>query len=175
MSEQDIAGFGTARLVDLFSFAAGRGAMAGETPVMAFGRLADQLAERGGTVRWRLRGELDADGRPRLTVEVSGQLALRCQRCLAALQQPLAIVAVLQPVRSGEDLPENELENDEVDAIEVDGEVDALSLVEDEILLALPIAPRHEDCGALRRTETDEGAGGKSPFAVLAGLRGRNG
>lgn len=175
MSEQDNAGFGRARVVDVFRFAAEGGALAGEAPVMAFGRLADQLAERGGMVRWRLLGSLDADGKPRLTVEVSGQLALRCQRCLGALQQPLAIAAVLQPMRPGQELPEGELENDEVDAIEVDGALDALSLVEDEILLALPIAPRHEDCGAPRRTETDGGAGGKSPFAVLAGLRGGNG
>jgi uncharacterized protein len=66
-------------------------------------------------------------------------------------------------------LPKDELENDEVDVIEVGAgdRLDVLALIEDEIILALPLAPRHESCGLPR---TDCGAGRESPFAVLAGL-----
>jgi uncharacterized protein len=86
----------------------------------------------------------------------------------------MAIEAALLPVRAGQDLPEDELENDEVDAVEVDGNdgFDVLSLVEDEIILALPIAPRHADCG-MPKIETNGDVYGQSPFAALVGLRGK--
>ncbi|MDR0702358.1 MAG: YceD family protein [Azoarcus sp.] len=160
------------RIADVFRFAAEGGVLEGETPVADFNRLADWLAERVDAVRWRLAGRLDAEGGPRLDLGVAGRLVLRCQRCLEGMAWDLALDAVLQPVRAGQVLPRDELENDEFDVIEVDGDVDVLSLLEDEIILALPIAPRHEDCGVSRRAETDGGARGESPFGVLAGLRG---
>ena len=57
----------------------------------------------------------------------------------------------------------------QVDAIELDGELDVLALVEDEILLALPIAPRHQVCDA---PQPEGGTSKESPFAALASLRG---
>ncbi|MDR2032067.1 MAG: YceD family protein [Azoarcus sp.] len=179
MSEQGIAGLAAGRIADVFRFAAERRALAGEIAVSLFERLADQLVDSEGAVRWRLAGSFDAEGRPRLYLEASGRLTLRCQRCLGRLAWELTVAAALLPVRAGQALPEDELENDEVDVVEVDGdgEVDVLSLIEDEILLALPIVPRHEDCAAPRPTETDgDGASrGESPFAALAGLRGNSG
>ncbi|MDR2261626.1 MAG: YceD family protein [Azoarcus sp.] len=177
MSEQGIAegiaGSAAGCVADVFGFAAEGRTLAGALPVALFGRLADQLANDEGAVRWRLAGRVDAEGKPRLDLEVSGRLVLRCQRCLAGLVWDLAVEAALWPVRAGRDLPGDELEDDEVDAIEIDGEVDVLSLIEDEIILALPIAPRHEDCGMPR--PADDGSRGESPFAVLAGLRGDGG
>jgi uncharacterized protein len=163
------------RIADIFRFAAEGGVLEGETPVVAFKRLADRLADDGGAVRWRLAGRVAESG-PRLDLNVAGRLVLSCQRCLEGLAWNLALDAALQPVRTGQVLPEGELENDAFDAVELNGEVDVLSLVEDEIILALPIAPRHKDCGVSRRTETDGGgAHGESPFGVLAGLRGGGG
>jgi uncharacterized protein len=163
------------RIPDVFKFAAEGGVLAGEVPLAALSRLADQLAktDAGDSVRWRVRGGIDEEGRYRLDLDVSGRLVLRCQRCLGDLSHDLAVDAALHLVRAGQKLPEDELENDEIDAIEVAGELDVLSLVEDEIILALPIAPRHEECGASRPKELDGGARRESPFAVLAGLRGR--
>ena len=40
-------------------------------------------------------------------------------------------------------------------------------LIEDELILALPFAPRHEDCTA---AGLDDGDSGQSPFAALRGL-----
>jgi uncharacterized protein len=159
---------------DVFKFAAEGGVLAGEAPLAAFVRLADQLEHAGRAdevVRWRLAGSIDEEGRFRLDLSVSGRLVLRCQRCLGELGHDLVVESALQPVRAGQKLPDDELENDEIDAIEVAGELDVLSLVEDEIILALPIVPRHDDCGASRPQELDAGAHRESPFAVLARLR----
>jgi uncharacterized protein len=175
MFEGRQAGFGMEqrRIADVFRFAAEGGVLEGEAPVAIFSRLADRFADDGGVLRWRLAGRAEAGSGPRLDLDATGRLALFCQRCLGALVWDLAVDVTLQPVRAGQPLPDDELENDEVDVIEVDGEVDVLTLVEDEIILALPMAPRHEDCGASRCLETDGGAQRESPFGALAGLHGR--
>jgi len=144
-------------------------------PVAHLGRLLDQLAGNEGVICWRLSGGMDAEGKPRLDLAVSGRLVLCCQRCLGGLDWELAIGTALLPVRAGQDLPEDELENDETDAVEVDsdGGLDVLSLIEDEIILALPIAARHTDCGMPDASETNSGVRRESPFAALAGLRGK--
>lgn len=135
-------------------------------------RLSDVLASSEGQLVWQIEGLMvqgAAGMEPRLRLTASGQLVLGCQRCLGGLPWVLKVDTLLHPVRVGQPIAEEELEDDEVDAIEVDGELDALALVEDEILLALPIAPRHENC------ESPQVVGGstkESPFAALASLRG---
>lgn len=135
-------------------------------------RLADSLASTEGSLHWSLGGSM-VDGvegaEPRLRLQVKGELELLCQRCLGGLAWPVRLDTVLQPVRVGQPIPEDELEDDEVDAIEIEGELDVLALLEDEVLLAMPIAPRHEIC----QTPLPSGATSKeSPFAALASLRG---
>jgi uncharacterized protein len=173
MFEQDSAG--AARITDVFRFAAGGGVLEGEVPVARLGRLSDRLAAPEGVVHWRLCGCLDDESKPRLDIVVDGRLVLRCQRCLDGLDWDLAIEAVLLPVRVGQGFPDDDLENDEVDVIEVnsDGGFDVLSQVEDEIILALPIAPRHSDCGMPGAVGTNDGEREQSPFCALAGLRGK--
>ncbi|MDR2014778.1 MAG: YceD family protein [Azoarcus sp.] len=176
MFKQDGAGVGAARIADIFRFAAEGSALEGEVPVVRLDRLSGQLAATEGVVCWQLSGSLDTEGKPRLCLGISGQLVLRCQRCLDGLDQDLAIEAALLPVRAGQDFPEDDLENGEVDVIEVNdnGEFDVLSLIEDEIILALPIAPRHADCGMPGGPGTGGGgARGQSPFVALAGLQGK--
>jgi uncharacterized protein len=174
MSKQDATESVARSIPDVFRFAGEDGVLEGETPVAGFVRLADQLTCDEGWLRWRLLGEAGDEGEPRLVLDVGGRLTLRCQCCLGSLDHELAIRAVLRPVRAGQALPEDELDDDEADAIEIDGEVDVLSLVEDEIILALPMAPRHEDCGAARSSKKASATAydGNSPFAVLADLRG---
>jgi len=167
------AGVVMSRIADVFRFAAGGGALEGEMPVARLGRLLDQLVGNEGVICWRLSGCVDGEGRPRLDLAVSGRLMLCCQRCLSGMDWELAVRTALLPVRSGQDVPEDELENDETDAVEVDsdGGLDVLSLIEDEIILALPIAARHVDCGMPGATGTNGSARRESPFAALAGLR----
>lgn len=132
-------------------------------------RLADGLVDTAGALRYSLEGFLDAERRARLNLSVSGELVLRCQRCLGGLAWPVEIEVSLHPVREGQDIPDEELEDDEFDALEVGEELDVVALVEDEVLLALPIAPRHDDCQPPR---PDGGVEKESPFAKLAALRG---
>ena len=81
---------------------------------------------------------------------------------------PLAIKSRLQLIAPGEDWPDDDLEDDSADAIAAETALTVLSLVEDETLLALPIAPRHEQCES---PSASAGGLGSSPFAALADLK----
>jgi uncharacterized protein len=63
-----------------------------------------------------------------------------------------------------------DVEIDDLDAVAADRELDVWALVEDEVLLAQPMASRHEagECQAAVATGRD---GATSPFAVLAGMK----
>ena len=156
-------------IADPFRFAADGRRIDAEVDVSKLERLADSLADTAGALRFSIEGSLDDEQLPRLHLSVSGGLVLRCQRCLGGLAWPVEIEVSLQPVRKGEVIPDDELEDDEIDALEVGGDLDVVALVEDEVLLALPIAPRHDDCQPPR---PDGGVEKESPFAKLAALRG---
>ena len=47
-------------------------------------------------------------------------------------------------------------------------ELDVYSLLEDQILMALPFSPKHENCGG---GETAVQSDKPNPFAALAGLK----
>ena len=159
-------------VVDSLELAREGGRLSGEVPVAALERLADVLVDSCGTLAWGLSGERDADGVSWLELRVTGSLNLCCQRCLGVLSFPLVIDSRLRLVPPGSPWPEDESEDpiaDEgVDAIEAERELRVVSLVEEEVLLALPIAPRHERCEPPRAVGKEQEP---SPFAVLAKLK----
>jgi len=155
-------------LIDSLEFAREGRRLAGEVPVHALRRVTDVLADSGGTLDWVVRGECDAGQKPFLVVEVSGELQLECQRCLTALPFSLRIESHLQLVPQGVAWPDEALEDDSADPIEALTEQPLLPLIEDEVLLALPIAPCHAACDP---PAYEDGSAAVSPFATLARLK----
>jgi uncharacterized protein len=95
---------------------------------------------------------------------VKGEVRLVCQRCLGALVVPLDVKVELQ---LAEDPREIAQAQDEIDRVLASGAMDVAQLVEDEVILALPMVPRHEAClgtGAAPQTRA-------SPFDELDVLR----
>lgn len=157
-------------VIDLRALARDGRLVQGEVPVTRLGRLAGSVLEPSGTVVFSFQGERDDEGKLYVDVHIQVGLALECQRCLGALEWPCDVQNRPLLLRSGDPLPEDELENDAVDALEVEPLTDLLALVEDEVLLALPLVPRHDDCEPPVKTGVDEET---SPFAVLRQLRGK--
>jgi len=155
-------------LVDPFSFAREAAEINESRPVAGFARLVAALFEARGTLDFGVRGRLDREGKHWLELTVSGSLVVQCQRCLEALEWPLQLSSVLLLVREGQDLPADELLEDGWDCLPVGGRLDLLALIEDEVMLSLPFAPRHENCSAPSRADGGERT---SPFAGLARLR----
>ncbi len=155
-------------VIDSLSFAREGKALQGELPVSGLERLHDALAEKTGIVVFRLAGRMSRQDKPQLVLEVTGQVPVVCQRCLGRLDYPLSIDSVLELIADEADLSQDELEDDTRDFLVAQKELDVVALVEDEIILALPSAPRHDDC-ALPDSNT---RGTKvSPFAALAALK----
>lgn len=155
-------------VVDSLEFARDGRSIAEDVPLAAFGRLADVLADNAGALAVELRGERDEEGKSFLSLKVQGNLDLHCQRCLGVVTLAVDVDSRLLLVAPGEEWPDEELEDDRIDAIEASRELAVLPLVEDEVLLALPIVARHEQCRPPMAVEAESKP---SPFAALAKLK----
>lgn len=140
----------------------------GVLPLASLERLADVLLDSSGELQCEIRGERDQQQDNFLHVTVSGELKLRCQRCLEPMSYSLRVESSLRLMKSGEEWPEDELEDETSDAIEAEPEMALLPLVEEEVLLELPFAPMHDNCDPPAAAKQDNES---SPFAVLAKLK----
>lgn len=105
----------------------------------------------------------------------SATVSLTCQRCNDAFDNELVIDFTFSPVKNAEaaeNLPSY------YDAVEYDenGEVDLRELVEDELILAIPLIPKHnlEDCSAPADSswgKLPEAVEKPNPFDVLKQLK----
>lgn len=155
-------------IINSLAFAREGQTLAGPIPVVDLPRLADVVVDTAGDLDCEVAGEQDRDGRAYLLLRVTGSLKLRCQRCLETVVEPLRIVSRFLLVPPGQPWPDDELAEDGFDAIAAEMEMALLPLIEDEVLLALPIAPRHDSCDApVANIERN----GSSPFAVLGKLK----
>ena len=172
-SNRDLAG----AVIDSQKFAADRDCLSGKIPLTRLTRLHDALASREGWLDCELEGfrESDASGtKLGLHLRVNGRLMQHCQRCLGEVEFDCAIDNRLVLMPPDAVWPEEELETEDYDAIPASRELSVLSLVEDEVLLALPIVPRHAECAPpekLAVAEENVASGKPSPFAVLASLK----
>ncbi len=154
---------------DSLALARDNGEVSGSLAVAQMPRLAEYAPAPGGELNCSLRGGRGEDGRLCLWLTLSGQLRLTCQRCLQALELPLQLESRLLLVPAGAAWPDEELVDDSADAIAASAEQSLASLVEEEILLALPLAPRHESCAL----PVVDGADGRPPSPFAALVRGK--
>lgn len=158
-------------IIDSLDFSRQGRYMEGRVAASDLPRLAESLTDAGSVLSWQLRGEKDEEGKLFLVLTVEGVLSLTCQRCLAGMAWSLDVSGRLLLVPEGEPWPEEELEDDSMDAIAAEREMSVLTLVEDEVLLALPAVPRHPEqamCQSPLAVDEDLPA---SPFALLEQLK----
>ena len=144
--------------------------------VATLARAVDRLAPEGGAseVSWRITGTSDARGRPALEIRLDGSVPLECQRCLQPFAWPVAQRTTLLLARNERELAVLDADDDEHEVLLADAPQDAMTLIEDEVLLALPFAPRCERdaCAEAPLAARDPDAPRASAFAALAGLKG---
>ena len=158
------------RIPDAFVFAREGRVLKGTLALAELERLHDLLTEVSGEITFHLQGAQGKRGEHTLHLQVEGQISLACQRCLGAISFDLDVDSLLELIPEGADMSQDELEDDTRDFLPVVSEVFVAELVEDEILLALPVAPRHEKCGFPGAADAGERI---HPFATLAGLKGK--
>lgn len=143
-------------------------------------RLRGLLAADEGGVDAVISCSLDEMGRTVLAVSVDGRVSVRCQRCLEVFQRPVEASSQLAVVETDEqaaELPEG------LEPLLATTEVDLWAVVEDELVLALPVYSYHEDETCIEQLAgaefapgagTDEKRQGNQtdgPFDVLAQLK----
>lgn len=159
-------------LIDGFEFAAAGGSVHGAWPVGDLPRLRDMLQDDHGSVDYALQGGRDAHGRLQFVLQVKARLRLTCQRCLGAVECTLEPCTTLLLAATQAEIDAVPITPESPERVVAHRQMAVRDLVEDELLLALPIAPRHEECVAQGRAAP---AGRQMPFATLRGrLRGNN-
>lgn len=154
---------------DPFEFARREDTLEGELDARELPRLMEVVRDAGArqTVRYSLSG-FRLEGKSFLDVQAKAELSFLCQRCLTDVRRTVEARSRLLLVPRNEALPDEALEDDEFDPVHAGRDFDVLSAVEEELLLALPLAPTHDDCSVpVARENGDDG----SPFAVLRGLK----
>ncbi|MBS0340496.1 MAG: DUF177 domain-containing protein [Proteobacteria bacterium] len=168
--------------LNVAEFAQAGGRLSGTQPLAGFERLAAEAVEsvEGLQVEWQAQGEErhDAGGRaqPWMHLQADAQVPLTCQRCLAPVLTHIEADRWFRFVADEATAAalDEELEEDVLVATR---DFDLLALVEDELLMELPITPRHEVCPQdvpLSVQDPDFDSAEKdraNPFAALARLR----
>ena len=138
-------------------------------------RLEESLAGDEGELRYRITAQLDPQLR-RKTVSciIEGFVFLTCQSSLEAFRHEISLDERLILVDDESQLPPLHAESDAEDYLVADGPLDIRDLVEDAVLLSLPMMPRKP--GVDDASAAAGGAQGRemreaSPFAALAGLK----
>jgi len=155
-------------LIDALDFARSGGRLSGDWPVADFPRLQGAV-QPGSVLHYELEGVPEERGRPALRLRVAGKLQLTCQRCLGALEHPLRVDALLLLFGSEGEIDAIPVDAEAPDGIVAAGEMAVRDLIEEEVLLAIPYAPRHEECKAGADVA---GTSRTRPFADLRTLLG---
>ncbi len=133
-------------------------------------------------VRWHAVVQLRqaAGVAPQVWLHLQAQVdvPLTCHRCLEPVDEALAVDRWFRFV-ADEAQAAREDEEAEEDVLVLDPAFDLQALVEDELLMALPLVPRHDICpGTVKMQAVDPGfaqaeAAKPNPFGVLADLKRR--
>lgn len=172
--------------LDVAVFAAAGGEASGQWPLAGLSRLAGSvLAEETpeASVHWQAEGDHRpvTGGEPEIWLHLTAQacVSMRCQRCLSPMAVGLDIDRWIRFVRGSAAAEALDAELEE-DVLELPRHLNLRELVEDELLLELPIVPRHDVCpqplplGTSADPEAAGESGGESrpnPFAALAQLK----
>ena len=176
--------------LDVAAFARAQATLEGVLEGADLPRLADvTIAPADGVtpVSWRAQGlwrqPLGAAAEIRIRLQASATVWQTCQRCLEPVSESIEVDRTLRFV-AGEDEAARLDEESEEDVLALTRTLDLPTLVEDELILALPIVPRHVMCprpldvpaGASGEVAQDRSGGAESnehPFAVLQSLKRR--
>jgi len=162
-------------VLDAWRMVAARREFEGTLPLSSMSRLRDVLCDDGsplGEVRFALGFDRDALQVPYVELKVEAALPLECQRSLQRFLQPIRVVQRLGLIRDEADeagLPEGY----EPLLLAEDGMLRPSELVEDELILAVPVVAVMPGTEAMERDwpVQEEEKHQASPFAALADLK----
>lgn len=176
--------------LDIKKFAQDGAQASGQLNLADFARVCQDLPEGSAqplpTVQWAAHGQWrnvlgqtvpytqsEVMGQPWLHLEIHTEVARHCQRCLQPMVLPVAVDRDYRFV-ADEETASAQDEDSLEDVLVWDKHFDLQALIEDEILLDLPLVPMHEHCPSLSAATAPQQAAASSdtqqPFAALGEL-----
>lgn len=160
----------------------------GSAPLQQLLRLAEPgepVPDAAASLQWQAHAERRPvrGGAPELWLHLKLDAVVHrtCQRCLQPVAIPLALQRDFLFAATEAQAEAWDAERDDADVLVLTKSLSLLELAEDELLLALPLVPRHDTCpqplmapgsGAQAAPEpSTEATKGDNPFAVLAQLK----
>ena len=173
-----------ARHLNVAAFTQAKAAISGEELLQNYERLAQELQAPAPdlTLKWQATGEsrtaVDGSVRPAIHLQVQANVPLTCQRCMEAVHTPIDVDRhfIFVPDEATAAAMDDDSEDD---VLEMSADFNLLGLIEDEVLMALPLVPRHDVCptGVIQSAQTDDfndvAEEKPNPFAALAALKGQ--
>ena len=148
--------------IDNYKFAISRETLELEVEVRDLERAKDLLDGLAGTLLVKLKG--DVSDKPLLNVSICGKISTLCQICLDHVEVIIEHNGNV-PIFKNEALLDEALfgENaDCTDGILSDPQFNVSDFIEDEIIMLLPLAPKHDTCHYVSVAEE-----GNNPFGML--------
>jgi uncharacterized protein len=160
-------------VIDAFEFYRLKERREGDIAVADLVRVSEDTADKSGAIKWSLQGGRDGHGHAQIVLTVVGTVRLVCQRCLVPFAFDINSEAVLVLAQDEASIEAIEvlIDNESVDVIAGSHAMNIVDLIEDEVLLSLPLSSKHDVCpdqealDALKKTEK------VSPFTVLKNLK----
>ncbi len=143
----------------------------GQIDVKTLPRLGELLASTAATMEVRFEFRNSDYDTPMVSGEVQADLEMECQRCLQAMPIPLQLVFRLLV-----DAPDDIVQESSLDTVySEDGFIDIFEVVEDELILALPLVAMHDSslCNEHWQVSDNdqESVVRENPFSVLKDLK----
>ena len=173
-----------ARRLNLLAFAQAGAPLSAHTPVQELDRLLQELHAPGSdlSVTWKATpsvqpgaGGADAQDVVWLRLQATATVPLVCQRCMGAVHTALVVDQQYRFVAS-EEIAMAEDDDAEEDLLVMEPQFDVLAVLEDELLMAVPLVPMHDECPEAPKLQVGEDEllpmleEKPHPFAALAQL-----
>ncbi|MGE5161867.1 MAG: YceD family protein [Betaproteobacteria bacterium] len=161
---------------DAFRLARRQETLRGEATMAQLPRLAPSVVDPAARVAYEIAGRIDAEGHPGAVMKLSARLPLRCERCNEPMQFRLEREVPFRFVGSEQELNALPIEDVEVEEVVGSAGMALLPWIEDEVILSLPLVPRHDGCALPLAGDVEPVPQGRpNPFAALARLKGGDG
>lgn len=187
--------------LDVKAFIEAGAQLTGELPLADAARLASSASAEADVARmppvsWQATGRTVPQrvGEPELWIDLEAQahVDMECQRCLHPVREHLEVSRSIRFARDEAEAARLDADSDD-DVLAVSRQFHLLELIEDELIMAQPIVPRHDACptdvAALMQNEAETPVPGAAanpqalaepvaekphPFAALAALKKRS-
>lgn len=106
-------------------------------------------------LHFNLIGNVDSKQHWLLDIKITGQLHLICTRCLESMVYEIECENSILVAKNQSELELLD-ESEELEVILTQKELKVLELLEEELLLSLPISPKHDDCESFKLPEESE-------------------